>query len=316
MNITLTKEQENFLKKFAALQYPGSPDNVGTRYPLHFVQSYNPFYAWGSDDSYDPKYALDDGNGTLYDDPAACVAAGLGYQSPEEYNKARERGEAGGPELISFEEARCEGIGEAFVDTLTDYFEEYGVKASPVSILDNWRNVSLHFTLDEAKKYIRYQGHNLDKARTYTFGPGYGERGEYEPFWSLLYQMGVQLLEEEELYMLPGELDLTELTEEQYQEKEPIPPETILAQRYWEQWSLNKKEAVYDVTVRANSQGGTLVTYRKTSGLNESEAEEHIFRVGLRPQDLRPETAKKTMLELFRYGRHKEIWKDGEKSHG
>lgn len=39
IKISLTDEQEMFLKEFSLKHYEGSKDNVGTHHPLHLVQT-------------------------------------------------------------------------------------------------------------------------------------------------------------------------------------------------------------------------------------------------------------------------------------
>jgi hypothetical protein len=58
-----------------------------------------------------------------------------------------------------------------------------------------YRNVAYFFILEEAKRYMQYQGHNLISPRTYTFSSGYDNRGEYEHFWDLLLAIGKMLNE-------------------------------------------------------------------------------------------------------------------------
>jgi hypothetical protein len=115
ITISLTEEQEKFLKLFAQNHYPGAKDNVCTNNPLHLVQT-------------------------------------------------RE---------------------ERVVDP--DYDEPDKIK---------YRTVAIFFILEEAKKYIKYQGHNLSNPRTYTVSAGYSNKGEYHHFWELLFDMGKRLNEE------------------------------------------------------------------------------------------------------------------------
>ena len=56
-----------------------------------------------------------------------------------------------------------------------------------------YKNVAYFFTLKNAKEYIKYQGHNLYKPRTYSYSPGYDNRGEYDHFYDLLISIGRQL---------------------------------------------------------------------------------------------------------------------------
>lgn len=61
----------------------------------------------------------------------------------------------------------------------------------------DWENVAFFFILSEAKKYLQYQRHNLKRARTFSYSPGYGNCGEYEHFYRLLFSLGQKLLDAE-----------------------------------------------------------------------------------------------------------------------
>lgn len=60
-----------------------------------------------------------------------------------------------------------------------------------------YSDVAYFWILEEARRYVQYQRHNLDHARIYTVAAGYGNEGEYEHFYSLLMKMGQQLLNED-----------------------------------------------------------------------------------------------------------------------
>ena len=63
---------------------------------------------------------------------------------------------------------------------------------------DTYRPIAFFFIRDEAKRYIKYQSHNLHKPRVYTYAPGYSNCGDFIPFWNLLYSIGEQLNKEEQ----------------------------------------------------------------------------------------------------------------------
>lgn len=56
-----------------------------------------------------------------------------------------------------------------------------------------YRPIAFFFIRDEAKRYIKYQSHNLHKPRIYTYSPGYSNCGDFIPFWNLLHSIGEQL---------------------------------------------------------------------------------------------------------------------------
>lgn len=70
-----------------------------------------------------------------------------------------------------------------------DYLRAYGIDEKSyykVHTCNYYRTKAIFFILDEAKKYIKYRGHNLTNPRTYTVGAGYANKGEYHHFWELL----------------------------------------------------------------------------------------------------------------------------------
>lgn len=180
MNITIdiTPEQERFLRQFAENQCPGAPDNLGTAKPLHLVQTYEPLIVFDGGDHGDEKYYDLDTN-EMYDTAKELVKASLPKDERDN--------------VKSFDDALFEEINGHLVTNLNKYFEAYDVNAQAVSVIDQWRTVSYHFTLAEAKRYIKYQGHNLTNPRTYTVSCGYGNEGDYEPFWNVLMQIGSRL---------------------------------------------------------------------------------------------------------------------------
>ena len=79
------------------------------------------------------------------------------------------------------------------VQTQDEVFDELGQKTDEIE----WRTISYHFTLQSARDYMKYQGHNLRKPRTYTVAQGYANKGDYEPFFDFLMAAGTSLLEQE-----------------------------------------------------------------------------------------------------------------------
>jgi len=131
------------------------------------------------------------------------------YDSPQELIEAywEQRGEC--PiEIISFDEAYAQsefidvtGEGQVIVEE-GDYLAAYGISEEfyhKVNIGYRYRTVATFFILDEAKKYLEYQGHNLTNPRTFTVGGGYSNKGEYHHFWELLFKIGENLNKEGEI---------------------------------------------------------------------------------------------------------------------
>lgn len=60
----------------------------------------------------------------------------------------------------------------------------------------DYRTVAYFFTKCEAKRYIKYQGHNLHDPRVFTAFSGYSNNGDYPVFQKLLKRLGEHLLKE------------------------------------------------------------------------------------------------------------------------
>lgn len=187
--IDLTEQQEYFLKKFALNHYPGSKDNVGTCQPVHFVQTQRSRFI-------NPDYT--DADEIEYYVPEREES----YRSPQELIEAYYDGKECPIEIESYEEAYkasrfidVEGEEQVICDE-KDYLAAYGVDERfyrKIYTEFYYETVAVFFILDEAKKYIEYQGHNLTKPRTYTVSGGYANNGEYHHFWELLFNLGKHL---------------------------------------------------------------------------------------------------------------------------
>lgn len=197
VTISLTDEQEKYLKEFSSKQCEGSKDNVGTHQPLHLVQTrdevvVDPDY----EDADKEQYHVDDW-GEDYDSPQDLIVAYWEQQDEECPIK-----------IVTYDEAYAQdefmdvtGEGQVIVDE-DDYLAAYGIAEEfyhKVNIGYRYRTVATFFILDEAKKYLKYQGHNLTNPRTYTVGGGYSNKGEYHHFWELLFKIGENLNQEGEI---------------------------------------------------------------------------------------------------------------------
>ena len=197
ITVKLTEEQEKFLKLFASKQFEESKDNVGTHNPLHLVQTQDERVVDPDYDNPDRvKYVVTDDDYKEYESAQELVKGFWDNCSSE------------CPiEIVGFEEAyrAKEFIGvngdEQIITDKDDYLEAYGIDEksyNKVNTCYEYRTVAVFFILDEAKKYLEYQGHNLTNPRTYTVGAGYANKGEYHHFWELLFSMGKQLNEASE----------------------------------------------------------------------------------------------------------------------
>lgn len=195
ITFTLTDKQEEFLKKFASKHYENSKDNLATEHPLHMVQTRR-------ERVIDPEY-------DYADVVKYCVPdwGGTGYDSAKELIEAFYEDEECPIKIVSFDEAYdmerfidINGEDQVILDE-EDYFEAYGIEKEfyyKVNIEYYYDTVACFFILEEAKKYMEYQGHNLIRPRTYTIGAGYANKGEYHHFWELLFNLGKQLNESKE----------------------------------------------------------------------------------------------------------------------
>jgi|GEM_PF-3177675 len=177
IKLEVTEQQEHFLRQFAERQTPGSDDNVGTNKPLHLVQTKETRIIWDGGMSGDTVFVCTDTEDIeAYETPEALVVA-----------------LSGRTDIVSYEEAYRNGISEdhEMIADEEDYFEAYGLEdCYKVSRVYEWRTVSIHFTLAEAKRYKEYQKHNLTNPRTYTVSGGYSNEGDYEPVWDFIMAAG------------------------------------------------------------------------------------------------------------------------------
>lgn len=180
INIDITEEQAKFLRQFAKNQHEGAKDNLGTRKPLHLVQTGRDEVVWdGGEDGDETAYWSSDLQ-ELYADEVKLV-----------------RDLTGKEDVLPYDEAEFTFINGLQVLDIDDYFEAYGAEGCcKVSIVHMYDTAAYFFTLEEAKKYLKYQSHNLNRPRIYTVGGGYGNNGDYEPFYDLLMSIGMELLKE------------------------------------------------------------------------------------------------------------------------
>lgn len=185
MNITidLNDEQVKFLKQFAANQHEGATDNLCTRKPLHLVQTEELIYMHdgGCNGDYAVYINTDDCEKEFKNERDIVLEYGQ-YDDPDD--------------VIDYETAFASNSlnGEIICD-INDYFKAYGIESEIecCSVVKTYRTVAYFFILENAKDYIKYQGHNLKNPRTFTVDCGYSNRGEYESFFDLLMSIGQHL---------------------------------------------------------------------------------------------------------------------------
>lgn len=208
-----TDIEKNYLKRFAALQFPSSKDNYSTRHPIHFLQeqtdqmekvSHSDF------DEYQDEIAtveyVDCGEYETYSSVEELVCQRLDGFAPddeeavEKYNAvAKENGE---PEFIPYEEAVIAGDvpgTEEYIGDVDDYLEAYGLEPSNVTFYKNidapWDVKAVSFThkgVLEVKEKI--SNHIFRPTKTYAFTT---TDGDFPVLMGVLMKLGKELLNEE-----------------------------------------------------------------------------------------------------------------------
>ncbi|TEB09322.1 hypothetical protein [Pelotomaculum propionicicum] len=192
ITINITDEQEKFLKLFAAKHYPGADDNLLTNQPIHVVQdkrySYIPYSADIEEHMDGLQLVFSYYNNHWYDSETELVRDYYKDNMPTLPIK----------EPKSFKELQYQRINYddkvLYITDYKDYFEAHGVKDITIAWRDvSYDDIAFFFILEEARRYMQYQKHNLKEPRTYTFSAGYSNKGEYHHFWELLFNIGKQL---------------------------------------------------------------------------------------------------------------------------
>lgn len=185
LNIELTDDQIKFLKQFAANQHEGAKDNLATYKPYHVVQTEKYIYSDIDEFGRTPVYLYND---NLTDNLRTAVIYALGLD--EEDDEAKKI-----PEYKPITILVDSKGNKKYIYNIEDYLEFYGVN-NDIRILYResvYEDVAIFFTLAEAQRYKKYQAHNLCNPRVFTKHMGYGNKGEWEPFFDLLMSIGTQL---------------------------------------------------------------------------------------------------------------------------
>lgn len=173
MHINLTEKERDFLTEFAAKQYEGSPDNLGTTTPIHVVERLRrEFVCDGSDEAwFDWEYG------------------GAEYEYLDEL--IAERRERHGEDIPTFGEAEFEEFNGVTVYNEEDYIKAFNLNVSSGRYVTWHEPIAFFLILDEARRYRDdYQKHNCDDCRIFTRSLGYDNRGDLPTFRSLLLRMG------------------------------------------------------------------------------------------------------------------------------
>lgn len=184
IEIEINDKQERFLRQFAQKQHEEARDNLGTRKPIHLVQSKRLVYKYdgGGNGDYDVYLCCPEYENEPFPDERAVVLKYGDYDDPDK--------------VVDYETAFADGVDGEFINDENDYFRAYGVYEDIIkcSVDIEYDTVAYFFILENAREYIKYQGHNLTDPKTFTVSGGYSNKGEYESFYDLLMSVGMKLL--------------------------------------------------------------------------------------------------------------------------
>lgn len=200
-----TPEEQFYLKRMAALQFPNSIDNYSTRHPIHFIEelSDNTCQKDINDYPYEDNIAyIVSNNGITYNSIEELVADHLDISlndlEIENYNcAARQSNE---PEFITLEESlknfEIPGSDEC-IFTARDYLQAYGIDedVDVYCYTGDFIVEGVSFThkgVLEVKDKI--QNHLFRNTRTYAFTT---TDGDFPVLMKMLYKMGEMMLREE-----------------------------------------------------------------------------------------------------------------------
>lgn len=264
-----TEKEKQTLKEFAALQFPGSADNYGNKWPLHLVEKQ--VGDWIPTDFDDVEANMDTKSflfeyqyGPDYysaDSVYALVLAVKGITDKEvgKYNSELDWNE---PHIIPFEDAidKMEIPGCSFgITDLNDYLTVYGIRPKQVYVYrrpDSWRISNISFTHRGAAKLSKeYSPLNEKSVRIKTAAEN---EGNFQVFMQMLYRLGNELLHEE-----CRELD--------WEETNRLGPSEVIA-HYYDESDQEFLVANYNLKVPA----GLLGNDKKTSGTLKVFASGHM----------------------------------------
>lgn len=212
MHIDFSENEKKYLKRFAALQFPGSKDNYSTRHPIHFLQEQTEqvekISHFDFDDYQDEismvEYADYDTYET-YSSVEELVCHHLDGFEPddeeavEKYNAmAKGNGE---PEFIPYEEAvNTGGVPgtDEYVGCIDDCLEAYGLEPCNVRFFkngDSWDVKAVSFTHKGALEIKEeLSNHIFRETRTYAYTT---TDGDFPVLMGVVMKLAKELLNEE-----------------------------------------------------------------------------------------------------------------------
>lgn len=186
IEIKLTTAQEKFLKKFNEDHHMGSNKNLATAMPIHVVE--NSSYTYVPYDLELEDYGMD-GHICFYEADNQYIYNDINDLT-EDWNDNHDEEDT----IPQYSEVKEQIINNVKIINEIDYLKAYNIDYIDVFYaIRNYEPVAFFFIREEAKRYLEYQGHNLNNPRVYTYSPGYANCGEYTHFFELLQNIGQQL---------------------------------------------------------------------------------------------------------------------------
>lgn len=206
MNINLSEKERFYLRRYAALQFPGSVDNYSTRNPIHFLEEKAgeyipvPMDEFGDDEVALIEYGYDNSYHSVEELVADALC--LDCHNDEEikvYNK--EAAENAEIQFITFEKAQEDGHIPGFENTIydvEDYLKAYGIDTDEVSFYrlpDSFEVKAISFTHKGAEEMEQDMANHISRpTRFYAFTTC---DGDFPVMMNFMYRVGKAALDEE-----------------------------------------------------------------------------------------------------------------------
>lgn len=210
MNIKPTEKEAAYLKRMAALQFPGSRENFSTRHPIHFLEEQVDEYIEIPMDEYDDykdelvRIELCTYDCFVFDTVEELVADHLDIdltdeEEVREYN--RKAKEYGTPQFVSYEEAlnaECIPGTDESIYSLYDYLRAYDIDTDCVRLCryaTGWDVKAVSFTHKGAEEMREeLDNHIFRPTRYYAYTT---VDGDFPVLMGFLLKYGQALLNEE-----------------------------------------------------------------------------------------------------------------------
>lgn len=206
MNISLNDKESFYLRRYAALQFPGSVDNYSTRNPIHFLEEKAgeyipvPMDEFGDDEIALIEYGYDNSYNSVEELVADALC--LDCHNDEEieaYNK--EAAENAEIQFVTFEKAQEDGRipgAESTIYDVEDYLKAYGIDTDEVSFYrlpDSFEVKAISFTHKGAEEMEQDIANHISRpTRFYAFTTC---DGDFPVMMNFMYRVGKAALDEE-----------------------------------------------------------------------------------------------------------------------